>query len=105
MCQRIGRAPISIIGFGLRLVSSAMRLPEPPGGITGLPGRPGFAPPLAIAVPTLIASLSFSGAAENQVDLCDDSCGQQRLQADARTVVAVLAAGPVARHAGRGALQ
>src|SRR3972149_12240252 len=34
MCQRIGRPPISTIGFGLRVVSSESRLPSPPARIT-----------------------------------------------------------------------
>src|SRR5437868_6219354 len=34
MCQRIGRPPISTIGFGRVLVSSAMRVPMPPARIT-----------------------------------------------------------------------
>ena len=36
MCQRIGRPPISTIGFGLMLVSSAMRVPLPPARMTAL---------------------------------------------------------------------
>ena len=34
MCQRIGFPPISIIGFGMRCVSSPMRTPSPPQKIT-----------------------------------------------------------------------
>src|SRR6185436_13741160 len=34
MCQRIGRPPISIIGFGLISVSSDKRVPNPPARIT-----------------------------------------------------------------------
>ena len=34
MCQRIGRPPISIIGLGLRWVSSAILVPNPPAKIT-----------------------------------------------------------------------
>src|SRR3990167_561757 len=34
MCQRIGFPPISTIGFGLRCVSSLMRVPKPPARIT-----------------------------------------------------------------------
>src|ERR687896_975674 len=34
MCQRIGRPPISIIGFGRTSVSSLMRVPRPPARIT-----------------------------------------------------------------------
>src|SRR5262249_17102039 len=34
MCQRIGRPPMSIIGFGTRRVSSPMRTPNPPQKIT-----------------------------------------------------------------------
>ena len=30
MCQRIGRSPIGIIGFGTRTVVSPMRRPSPP---------------------------------------------------------------------------
>src|SRR6266496_265748 len=45
MCQRIGRPPISTIGFGRTSVSSASRVPSPPARITTLtdcllyPGR------------------------------------------------------------------
>ena len=34
MCHRIGRPPISIIGLGLRCVSSEMRVPKPPANKT-----------------------------------------------------------------------
>ena len=34
MCQRIGLPPISIMGFGLKTLSSAMRVPRPPARIT-----------------------------------------------------------------------
>jgi hypothetical protein len=34
MCQRIGLAPISIIGFGLEPVSSLIREPRPPARMT-----------------------------------------------------------------------
>src|SRR5690606_42164160 len=34
MCQRIGLPPISTIGFGRRVVSSANRVPNPPARIT-----------------------------------------------------------------------
>ena len=34
MCQRIGRPPISIIGFGMRCVASPIRTPKPPQKIT-----------------------------------------------------------------------
>src|ERR1700680_755210 len=34
MCQMIGIPPISIIGFGLTSVSSAIRVPNPPASIT-----------------------------------------------------------------------
>src|SRR6186997_1921285 len=34
MCHRIGLAPISIIGLGLRCVSSEIRVPSPPARIT-----------------------------------------------------------------------
>ena len=34
MCHRMGRPPISIIGFGLRWVSSAIRVPYPPARMT-----------------------------------------------------------------------
>lgn len=34
MCQRIGMPPISIIGLGLRCVSSEIRVPSPPARIT-----------------------------------------------------------------------
>ncbi len=34
MCHRIGRPPISTIGFGLRSVSSPMRVPRPPARMT-----------------------------------------------------------------------
>ncbi len=34
MCQRIGRPPISIIGFGIRWVASPIRTPRPPQKIT-----------------------------------------------------------------------
>src|SRR5215471_14680402 len=34
MCQRIGLPPISIIGFGFTVVSSAMRVPAPPASNT-----------------------------------------------------------------------
>src|SRR5581483_11305593 len=34
MCHRMGRPPISIIGFGLRWLSSEMRVPRPPARIT-----------------------------------------------------------------------
>ena len=34
MCQRIGRLPIRIIGFGMRCVSSPIRTPRPPQKIT-----------------------------------------------------------------------
>src|SRR5580698_7926087 len=34
MCQRMGRPPISIIGFGLTPVSSLIRVPSPPANIT-----------------------------------------------------------------------
>ena len=36
MCQRIGRPPISIIGFGRSWLSSEMRVPSPPASITTL---------------------------------------------------------------------
>src|SRR5215470_10435066 len=36
MCHRIGRPPISTIGFGLTAVSSASRVPRPPAKITVL---------------------------------------------------------------------
>src|ERR1700743_2519413 len=34
ICQRIGRPPISTIGFGLTVVSSEIRLPKPPANNT-----------------------------------------------------------------------
>ena len=34
MCQRIGRLPTVIIGFGIRCVASPMRTPRPPQKIT-----------------------------------------------------------------------
>src|SRR4030095_3459398 len=34
ICQSIGLPPISIIGFGLRCVSSPIRVPKPPARIT-----------------------------------------------------------------------
>src|SRR5712664_451924 len=40
MCQRIGLLPISIIGFGLRPLSSLMRLPIPPARITAFMACP-----------------------------------------------------------------
>src|SRR5437763_15235099 len=45
MCQRIGRPPISTIGFGLATVSSLIREPRPPAKITAfMPAlRDGFA--------------------------------------------------------------
>ena len=36
MCQRIGRPPISTIGFGLVSVSSERREPRPPARMTAL---------------------------------------------------------------------
>src|SRR5215467_14783977 len=39
MCQRIGRPPISTIGFGLVEVSSDNRVPRPPASITAFTGR------------------------------------------------------------------
>ncbi len=48
MCQRIGRPPISTIGFGFVTVSSARRLPTPPAKMTTFM----FGPP-----PTLASSL------------------------------------------------
>src|SRR6266496_6204905 len=39
MCQRIGRPPISIIGFGLRWDSSLMRVPKPPARMTAFMTR------------------------------------------------------------------
>ena len=38
MCQRIGLPPISIIGFGMRWVSSPMRTPRPPQKMTTFTG-------------------------------------------------------------------
>src|SRR5256885_886111 len=43
MCHRIGLPPISIMGFGLRCVSSEMRVPSPPTRITAFIEMP---PPL-----------------------------------------------------------
>src|SRR4051812_7682029 len=68
------------------------------------------APPLEpgpLALPELIASLSFSHATRSQdpVNLGNDARRRHRLQADARAVVAVLAAGAVARHARGRSLQ
>src|SRR5258708_4875465 len=40
MCQRIGLLPISIIGFGLRPLSSLMRVPIPPARITAFMACP-----------------------------------------------------------------
>ena len=39
MCQRIGRLPIRIIGFGIRWVSSPMRTPRPPQKMTTFTAR------------------------------------------------------------------
>jgi hypothetical protein len=40
MCQRIGRPPTSIIGFGLDALSSLMRVPNPPARITAFMQKP-----------------------------------------------------------------
>src|SRR6266511_4093988 len=51
MCQRMGLPPISIIGFGLRSVSSLRREPKPPASMTAFTtplsshGRPRTQPP------------------------------------------------------------
>ena len=42
MCQRIGRSPISTIGFGRTAVSSESRVPNPPARITVLSGIGGL---------------------------------------------------------------
>src|SRR4051812_25377726 len=39
MCQRIGRPPISTIGFGLKSVSSRKRVPRPPARIATFIGE------------------------------------------------------------------
>src|SRR5271154_4252785 len=43
MCQRIGRPPISIIGFGRTDVSSEIRVPMPPARMTAFTIPPAFA--------------------------------------------------------------
>ena len=40
VCQSIGLPPISIIGFGLRWVSSEIRVPRPPASITAFIALP-----------------------------------------------------------------
>jgi hypothetical protein len=39
MCHKIGRPPISTIGFGLRVVSSEIRVPSPPARMTAFTNR------------------------------------------------------------------
>src|SRR6476620_1762845 len=43
MCQRIGRPPISTIGFGRTWVSSLMRVPNPPARMTAFMDRDAIA--------------------------------------------------------------
>src|SRR5580692_6046614 len=66
MCQRIGRPPISTIGFGRSVVSSESRVPSPPARITAFIQTLPFlrcpssyaGPPFANSVPPLPVSLT-----------------------------------------------
>src|SRR5215212_5031579 len=59
MCQRIGRPPISTIGFGRTVLSSEIRVPKPPARMTAF--MPAFhqSPLLLLPVPVDRACESF----------------------------------------------
>lgn len=79
ICHRIGRSPISIIGFGFKWLSSLILVPKPPAKITTFNPRTPLAQAVVNSVNQQLHSASYIGHSAKKIRI-------GRIKADERLV-------------------